>query len=321
MRLGIKGKQVLGVTSIVGVVVVLLSLLYLARRACGQRDFSSRARGRDRGYRPGRRVPGAARRPGPPVHSRIEPLFQECHLRRDRRRQRAGCRRRGSRARRWGAAGERRSRRARRAICAVPVAGHLSRTGAEPRVQADAAARRHRFRIDPHRRLDVADPPGSGRLARPGGRNGRRRARARGRRRDAPGAAPAETHSRHSQRSHTPGPRRGGRAPRSRRGRRVRRAWHLLQHRQRAAVGRPIAHGRPSGEPRVGRAVPRRRSCHHQPARRAAVRQPGHAGAVAGRDARDLARTPRRRQSSASRVGRADAREPRLERAGFGAFP
>ena len=33
MRLGIKGKQVLGVTSIVGVVVVLLSLLYLARLA------------------------------------------------------------------------------------------------------------------------------------------------------------------------------------------------------------------------------------------------------------------------------------------------
>src|SRR5262252_9185513 len=30
MRLGIKGKQVLGVTSIVGAVVVLLSLLYLA---------------------------------------------------------------------------------------------------------------------------------------------------------------------------------------------------------------------------------------------------------------------------------------------------
>src|SRR3954470_6703821 len=30
MRLGIKGKQVLGVTSIVGAVVVLLSVLYLA---------------------------------------------------------------------------------------------------------------------------------------------------------------------------------------------------------------------------------------------------------------------------------------------------
>src|SRR3954471_16150025 len=30
MRLGIKGKQVLGVSSIVGVIVVLLSLLYLA---------------------------------------------------------------------------------------------------------------------------------------------------------------------------------------------------------------------------------------------------------------------------------------------------
>jgi hypothetical protein len=30
MRLGIKGKQVLGVTSIVGAVVVILSLLHLA---------------------------------------------------------------------------------------------------------------------------------------------------------------------------------------------------------------------------------------------------------------------------------------------------
>ena len=33
MRLGIKGKQVLGVTSIVGAVVVVLSLLHLARLA------------------------------------------------------------------------------------------------------------------------------------------------------------------------------------------------------------------------------------------------------------------------------------------------
>src|SRR6185503_4261934 len=33
MRLGIKGKQVLGVTSIVGAVVVILSLLHLARLA------------------------------------------------------------------------------------------------------------------------------------------------------------------------------------------------------------------------------------------------------------------------------------------------
>ena len=71
MRLGIKGKQVLGVTSIVGVVVVVLSLLHLARlaqrqprreprarRAARQRDFPPGARG----GRPTRRsVPGAAR--------------------------------------------------------------------------------------------------------------------------------------------------------------------------------------------------------------------------------------------------------------------
>src|SRR5260221_12899179 len=43
MRLGIKGKQVLGVTSIVGAVVILLSLLYLAGLARVSLD-ESRAR-------------------------------------------------------------------------------------------------------------------------------------------------------------------------------------------------------------------------------------------------------------------------------------
>src|SRR5262245_1820873 len=43
MRLGIKGKQVLGVTSIVGAVVVLLSLLHLARLAAVSLE-ESRAR-------------------------------------------------------------------------------------------------------------------------------------------------------------------------------------------------------------------------------------------------------------------------------------
>src|SRR3954470_7120508 len=43
MRLGIKGKQVLGVTSIVGVVVVILSVLHLARLASVSLD-ESRAR-------------------------------------------------------------------------------------------------------------------------------------------------------------------------------------------------------------------------------------------------------------------------------------
>src|SRR3954468_1026653 len=40
MRLGIKGKQVLGVTTIVGVVVVVLSLIHLARLAQVKLDES-----------------------------------------------------------------------------------------------------------------------------------------------------------------------------------------------------------------------------------------------------------------------------------------
>ena len=40
MRLGIKGKQVLGVTSIVGVIVVILSVLHLARLASVSLDES-----------------------------------------------------------------------------------------------------------------------------------------------------------------------------------------------------------------------------------------------------------------------------------------
>ena len=41
MRLGIKGKQVLGVTIIVGAVVVVLSLMHLARLAQVSLDESS----------------------------------------------------------------------------------------------------------------------------------------------------------------------------------------------------------------------------------------------------------------------------------------
>ena len=45
MRLGIKGKQVLGVTSIVGAVVVVLSLMHLARLAQRQARGEPRTRG------------------------------------------------------------------------------------------------------------------------------------------------------------------------------------------------------------------------------------------------------------------------------------
>ena len=122
MRLGIKGKQVLGVTSIVGAVVVVLSVLHLARlaqrqprreprarRAAGQRDLSSRAQqvvvdGVDP-------LRGAARRSRAAVDSRVEPLLEERHVRGDRRRRRRRGRARRSGARRAAAAAGRRSRR------------------------------------------------------------------------------------------------------------------------------------------------------------------------------------------------------------------
>ena len=116
MRLGIKGKQVLGVTTIVGAVVVVLSLLHLARagarqprreprarRAAGQRHLPSRARGR-RATAP-IRTQALRDRSGPALDPRVEPLLEERDLRRDRRRRRHGRRARRSGARRPAAAG------------------------------------------------------------------------------------------------------------------------------------------------------------------------------------------------------------------------
>ena len=189
MRLGIKGKQVLGVTSIVGAVVVLLSLMYLA----GWRASASKRAARAPSWSPTRSstararcVHGARRRPGaayqalrddPGLRSILESSLYSKNVTFaaivdvNERRRRA----RRSRARRRGAAGGRRSRRAGRAGRRSRSCGDLLRAGAEPRVQAAAAARRHRVRIDPDRRLDAARPAGSGRVARPGDRDGRRR--------------------------------------------------------------------------------------------------------------------------------------------------
>ena len=177
MRLGIKGKQVLGVTSIVGAVVVVLSLMHLARlaqrqprrepgarRAAGERDLPSRARRSSAdGADP---LPGAARRSRPALDPRVEPLLEERHLRGDRRR-RTGSRSRtpirrskGSRCRPAATSTQLLARSPLSQLRAI-----YSRPGAEPRVPPAAAARRHRVRLDPHRRLDAADPAGSRRVA------------------------------------------------------------------------------------------------------------------------------------------------------------
>ena len=97
MRLGIKGKQVLGVTSIVGVVVVIAERPAPGAAGARQPRREPRARGaaRERHLSPragGRRRPapiryaGAAGRLRPAVDPRIEPLLQERHVRGDRRR-------------------------------------------------------------------------------------------------------------------------------------------------------------------------------------------------------------------------------------------
>ena len=99
MRLGIKGKQVLGVTTIVGAIVVVLSVMHLARLAQVRLD-ESRARAEllanaifhraRRGRRRRRRsLRGAAQRFGPAIDSRVEPVFRQRDVRRDRRHARA----------------------------------------------------------------------------------------------------------------------------------------------------------------------------------------------------------------------------------------
>ena len=194
MRLGIKGKQVLGVTSIVGAVVVVLSVLHLARlaqreprrepgarRAAGERDLSPRARGR-RSTAPIRTrrcapIPGCARFSSRASIRRTSPSRRSSTPRRRRRARR-------SVARRAAAAAGRRSRKLLAAAAALAAARDLLEPGTEPRVPPAAAARRHRVRVDPHRRLDAADPRRTRRVARPGARHRAGRAGGVGARRD-----------------------------------------------------------------------------------------------------------------------------------------
>ena len=186
MRLGIKGKQVIGVTSIVGVVVVVLSLVHLANLARVSLEESRaraellanpiyhRARGGRR--RAWRSVQGAAGRSGPALDSGGEPLSEERHLRGD-----CGCERRCRGARRSGVRGTGAAQRgsaehAAVEACVRAARRDLFRAGTKSRVPPAAADRQHGIRLDPDRRIDAADPAGprSARSARRSRRRSRR---------------------------------------------------------------------------------------------------------------------------------------------------
>ena len=168
-----------------------------------------------------------------------------------------------------------------RSVAACAARRDLREQGAEPRIPPAAAARRPRDRRDAHRRVDAAHPRRSEPLAAAGA------SRPRSARSPSPccggaaGAAAAAADPRDPRRPDAPRARRVRRAAESRPGRRVRRARHVLQRGERAAVGRPVADGGADGQPRVGGRTARGRRRDHQRARRAAVREPGDADAVA----------------------------------------
>ena len=181
MRLGIKGKQVLGVTSIVGAVVVVLSLMHLARLAHGQPRREPGARGaawptpsstapatsspttpiRTRRCAP---IPACARFSSRACYSKNVTFAAIVDAARHRRRARRPVAGRAAAAGRAPICGELLTRSPFCQLRAI-----YSRPGTQPRIRAAAAARRHRVRLDPHRRLDAADPPGSRRVAAAGG--------------------------------------------------------------------------------------------------------------------------------------------------------
>ena len=262
---------------------------------------------------------GAAERSGPALDPRVEPLLQERHLRRRSSTPRGVAvvarrseRRKAASSRRPAATSSDadRQRRAGRS-CARSTA----RPGEDLRAAAAAAARHDRVRLDPDRRLHAAHPRRPDRwrsadavwpalVALAIAVFGAMAPRA--------GAAPAD--SRDPQR---PDPARQGRVRREARpaaGRRVRRARHVLQHRQRAALGRSIAEGRsPTSSRRSSTSRTRSPSsarkatcCSRMPPMRA--RAAGHRSRPVARQA-DAAPTtpfagwPKRRSSAASRAG------------------
>ena len=335
MRLGIKGKQVLGVTSIVGAVVVLLSLLYLAGLArvsleesraraelVANAIFHRRARvAQRRAPDPAAAYRGAARRSRSPVDSRIEPLLQERHVRRHRRRQRAWRSRTPiprAKARCCRSGGDprsaRRADRRSRSCSAIYSGQGQNLEFRQPLRLGDTDFGSIRIGVSTllvRQDLDASLGPAIVTAGAGAGRGGHRR--------DAARAAAAAADSRHSQRPHPP--------------------WHAASWACASISARTT-----SSASSARSSTPSARSC-----RRTDRRWPGQVAnlesavqhledAVAivnprgellfanpamrallpGRGARHVARAAGRRQPSAARTVRADARQPRLLRAGVG---
>ena len=167
MRLSIKTKQVAGVTSIVGLAVVVLSGFYLASLARIRLE-ESRARGKllaDAIYHRAREVVAkggarsqrrAARRRRAALDSRVERVFRQRDLRGDRR-----CRQHRDRAQRHGArrttaSALRRSQRAARSRPGVADPRDLHRRRTDARNPGTSADGNRRVRLDSHRRVDAA---------------------------------------------------------------------------------------------------------------------------------------------------------------------
>ena len=152
----------------------------------------------------------------------------------------------------------------------------------------------------------------------PGAGDRAHRPRALGARRHAARAAPAAPHPCDPQRVDAPRQRRVRRAAEPHAARRVRRARHVLQRGQRTAVGGPLADGRAGREPRVGGRAARGRRRDRQRARRDAVREPRDPDAAAGGCARRVARRVAAAGSSAPPALRADAGQPAVARPALG---
>ena len=177
------------------------------------------------------------------------------------------------------------------------VARDLPRSGPEPRSSRSRCCSATRVRIDSHRRLDAADP-GRARTTRSARRWSRRsspspwrcssrwcwRSCCCGRFTSSAAASRASDAASSASARHEPAGR-------------VRRARHVLQRGQCAALGRSLADGRPGRPPRVGGRASRGRGGHRQPGRTVALRQPLDAG-------------DRARRRGGAELGDADARRP-----------
>ena len=325
MRLSIRAKQIAGVTAIVGLAVVALSAFYVTRvssvvlresHARGQL-LASAIFHRARQVVIGSVEPYAALRDDPGLRSILEAsIFGESVTGAsilDTR----GVVVASSDPALVGSGLEPRADLAQllAANAAVAAWRDLLRRRPDARSAAADDARRRGLRLDPRRRVDGADAAGAERVAGPGAADRGRGADHRGGGRGHPGAAAAAADSRHPQRVDPAGAGGVRRHPRPAPGRRVRRAGHVLQPRQPAAVRRSHAAPGQERQPAVGGGAPGGRGGDVQPVGRAVVRQPGDGGAAAGQRRRPDA-SPRRCRPAICSARSSKRPSPRARRAG-----